>query len=319
VDLSIGGLSQLTGLPVKTIRYYSDLGLVPEARRTGAGYRRYDAAGLARLELVRALRDLGIDLTSIRRVAEKQMTLEELAGTQADAVNLHIQQLTLRRSVLRALARKGARPEEVQRMTAFARASADEASRVMEEFLAAVFADHETDPFAERMRGAIPMLPAEPSDAQIDAWVELADLVGDPGFRRRVREMVVEGSRRRPEAGDQEAEAADRSAGQAVVERGSDAIQRGIAPGSAEGAVIVSELARGFSAASGGQDSAAHRAELADRLERFSDRRVERYWHLIGAINGWPAQPSMVPAYEWFISGLRAGSARKGSDCIRRA
>jgi len=57
MELSIGELAHLTGLPVKTIRYYSDIGLVPEARRTDAGYRRYDDAGLARLELVRTLRD----------------------------------------------------------------------------------------------------------------------------------------------------------------------------------------------------------------------------------------------------------------------
>ena len=306
MDLSIGQLAELTGLPVKTIRYYSDVGLVPEARRTDAGYRRYDAAGLARLELVRALRDLGIDLTSIRRVADRQMTLEEVVGAHAHAMDVHIHQLTLRRAVLRALARNGSRPEEVQRMTAFAHASAGEANRIMEEFLAAVFADHDTDPFAERMRAALPMLPAEPSDAQIDAWIELASLVGDPVFRQRIRDMVVEGRRQRPAAGAQGVEAANRSAGQAVVDRGSDAIRRGIDPGSPEGAVIVTELVRGFSAASSGQDSAAHRADLADRLAQFNDRRVERYWQLIGTINGWPAQPSMVPPYEWFISGLRA-------------
>jgi DNA-binding transcriptional MerR regulator len=306
VDLSIGQLAQLTGLSVRTIRYYSDAGLVPEARRTDAGYRRYDAAGLARLELVRALRDLGIDLTSIRRVADRQVTLEEVVGAHADAMDVHIHQLTLRRAVLRALARNGARPEEVQRMTAFANASAHEADRIMEEFLAAVFADHDGDPFAERMRAALPMLPAEPSDTQIDAWIELASLVGDPAFRQRVRDMVVEGRRQRPPAGAQEVEAANRSAGQAVVDRGSDAIRLGIDPGSPEGAVIVTELVHGFSAGSGGQDSAAHRAALADRLAQFSDRRVERYWQLIGTINGWPAQPSMVPPYEWFISGLRA-------------
>jgi DNA-binding transcriptional MerR regulator len=62
MDLSIGDVARLTGLPVKTIRYYADIGLVPEASRTKASYRRYDEAGLARLELVHALRDLGLDL-----------------------------------------------------------------------------------------------------------------------------------------------------------------------------------------------------------------------------------------------------------------
>jgi len=306
VDFSIGELGQLTGLPVKTIRYYSDIGLVPEARRTAAGYRRYDAAGLARLELVRTLRELGVDLASIRRVAETRMSLESVAAAHADAIDLHIHQLKLRRAVLRALARRGSRPEEVQRMTAFARASADEAKRMMDAFLSAVFVDHEDDPFAERMRAALPMLPPEPSEAQIDAWIELAELVEDASFRGRVREMVAEGQRRRTtsEAGDPGA--ASRAASEAVLEKAGAAVIRGISPGSAQGVGIVSDLVGHFSTAAGRSDDAAYRAELADRLATFSDRRVERYWQLIGTINGWPVQTSSVPAYEWLIAGLRA-------------
>ncbi len=305
MELSIGELAHLTGLPVKTIRYYSDIGLVPEARRTDAGYRRYDDAGLARLELVRTLRDLGIDLAAVRRVADRHVTLDQVAGAHADAIDLHIRQLTLRRAVLRALARNGSRPEEVRRMSAFARASADEVDRIMEEFLAAVFADREDDPFAERMRAGLPMLPSEPSDAQVDAWIELAGLVSDPSFRERVRSMVAEGARVRatragkPDEGAQEA-------GRMVSEEAGQAVSRGVAPDSAEGAAIVSELVSRFSAASGREDEAAYRDELADQLATFSDHRVERYWQLIGLINGWPEQPSHVPAYEWFIAGLRA-------------
>ncbi|MBO0774332.1 MAG: MerR family DNA-binding transcriptional regulator, partial [Actinobacteria bacterium] len=37
--LTIGELARLTGLPVKTIRFWSDEGLVPPADRTPAGYR----------------------------------------------------------------------------------------------------------------------------------------------------------------------------------------------------------------------------------------------------------------------------------------
>jgi DNA-binding transcriptional MerR regulator len=306
MDFSIGELAQLTGLPIKTIRYYSDIGLVPEARRTDAGYRRYDAAGLARLELVRTLRDLGVDLASIRRVAETRISLESVAAAHADAIDLHIHQLKLRRAVLRALARKGSRPEEVHRMTAFARASADEAKRIMDAFLNAVFADHEDDPFAERMRAALPMLPPEPSEAQIDAWIELAELVEDASFQSRVREMVAEGQRGRTtsEAGDPGA--ASRAASEAVLAKAGAAVTRGVSPGSAEGAAIVSELVGHFSTAAGRNDDAAYRTELADRLATFGDRRVERYWQLIGTIDGWPEQPSVVPAYEWLIAGLRA-------------
>ena len=305
MDYSIGELAQLTGLPVKTIRYYSDIGLVPDVRRTSAGYRRFDAVGLARLELVRALRDLGIGLNDIRRVAERHMSLEQVAEAQADAIDLHIHQLTLRRAVLRALARNGARPEEVRRMTAFARASADEAGHLMDEFLAEVFAGHEGDPFAERMRAALPLLPAEPTDAQIDAWIELAGLISDPAFRQRVRDMVLAGERRRATPGADEPDAAGQRAGAAVAEQGGAALSRGIAPGSPEAATIVSDLVGRFSAESGREDDVAYRADLATQIEEFSDRRVERYWQLLAVINGWPVMPSIVPAYEWFIASLR--------------
>jgi DNA-binding transcriptional MerR regulator len=308
MDISIGQMARLTGLPVKTVRYYSDIGLTPEADRSPSGYRRYDQAGLARIELVRTLRDLGLDLATIRRVLERQAGLAEVASAHADAIDLHIRQLKLRRALLRAIARRDSRPEEVQRMSAFARTSADEAGRIMEDFIASVFAEHPDDPFAARMRGALPELPEEPSDAQIDAWVELAGLVGDPGFRARVRQMVTEGARLRATSGISHTDEPTQRAGQAVVERGGAALAGGVAPGSAEAAAIVDELVGLFAAAAHRSDDSAYRAELAYQLETFSDQRVERYWQLIGVINGWPQRLSLTPTYEWFVAALRAAS-----------
>jgi hypothetical protein len=80
-------------------------------------------------------------------------------------------------------------------MTAFARASAEESRRIMDEFLNAIFADRPDDPFAERMRTSLPVLPEQPSEQQIDAWIELASLVQDPDFRARVAHMAAEGER----------------------------------------------------------------------------------------------------------------------------
>jgi hypothetical protein len=60
--LSIGELSARTGLPVRTIRFYSDSGVVPPAERSAGGYRLYGPDALARLGLVRTLRDLGSGL-----------------------------------------------------------------------------------------------------------------------------------------------------------------------------------------------------------------------------------------------------------------
>ncbi|WP_254549860.1 MerR family transcriptional regulator [Catellatospora tritici] len=65
---TIGALARRTGLTVKTIGFYADTGIVPSTDRSPAGYRLYDVRALARLDLVRTLRDLGLDLTAIRRV-----------------------------------------------------------------------------------------------------------------------------------------------------------------------------------------------------------------------------------------------------------
>jgi len=60
-QFSIGQLARRTGIPVRTIRFWSDAGVLPPSGRTESGYRLYDAEDVARLELVRTLRDLGGD------------------------------------------------------------------------------------------------------------------------------------------------------------------------------------------------------------------------------------------------------------------
>ena len=77
MDHSIGELARLGGVTVKTVRYYSDHGLLP-SRRTAAGHRRYDADAVARLELIRTLRSLGIDLPTVRAVLERERTLADV-------------------------------------------------------------------------------------------------------------------------------------------------------------------------------------------------------------------------------------------------
>ena len=191
-------------------------------------------------------------------------------------------------------------------MTAFAQASAEESRQIMEEFLDSIFADHQDNPFAQRMRTALPVLSDEPSAEQIDAWVELAGLVHDSAFRARIREMIVEGERQRVASGITETDDATQRAGQAVVDRASTAVSQGVATDSPEALAIVNEVVPLFAAAASNEDSPEYRKELGHQLATFSDRRVERYWQLSGIINGWPAQPSLMRSYEWFIAALDA-------------
>jgi DNA-binding transcriptional MerR regulator len=306
--LTIGQLARRTGLSVKTIRWYSDQGLVPPAGRTAAGYRLYGVEALARLEFVRTLRRLGIDLRTIERVLAREVGLAEVAATHAEALGAEIRGLRLRRAVLRIVAARGGSPEEVDRMHELARLSEEERRHIITDFFDDVFGGLSIDPeFESRMRSVMPDLPDEPSAEQIDAWIELANLVGDDGFRRRIRRMAEEHSAAR-DRGEQPGAGTEASqAGVALVaEKAGAALAGWVDPGSDEGQAVLGELLAEWASSAGTADTPEFRARLLANLESGTDRRAERYWQLLGIINGWPPIPSVVPAFEWVIAALRA-------------
>ena len=61
--------------------------LVPPTDRSTAGYRLYDLNALHRLDLVRTLRDLGVDLATIQRVLDREISIPEVAAAHADGWN----------------------------------------------------------------------------------------------------------------------------------------------------------------------------------------------------------------------------------------
>jgi DNA-binding transcriptional MerR regulator len=68
--LTIGSLAKRTGAKVQTIRYYEQIGLMPEPGRTEGGQRRYGDAELDRLSFIRHARDLGFGLDAIRELLD---------------------------------------------------------------------------------------------------------------------------------------------------------------------------------------------------------------------------------------------------------
>ncbi len=64
--MKIGELAVRSGLPVKTLRYYEDLGLLPAIGRTEGGYRLFGPGSLQRLEFIRRLKSLGLSLEEIQ-------------------------------------------------------------------------------------------------------------------------------------------------------------------------------------------------------------------------------------------------------------
>ncbi|WP_225028044.1 MerR family transcriptional regulator [Xinfangfangia pollutisoli] len=98
--LTIGKLSQAAGVKVPTIRYYEQIGLLPEADRSSGNQRLYGQKTLERLCFVRHARDLGFPLDAIRellRLADQPdmpcASADEIARRQLIAVKERIQRL----------------------------------------------------------------------------------------------------------------------------------------------------------------------------------------------------------------------------------
>jgi DNA-binding transcriptional MerR regulator len=288
--LFIGELARRAGLPVRTIRFWSDIGVLPPATRTGSGRRLYDAACAARLELVATLRELGLGLDDVRRVVDEQASIAEVAAVHLEALDAQIRALRLHRAVLTVVVKRAAGNEEMTMMNKLARMSVAERRRMIDDFLAEVFEGVKPSP-ASQAWAAARNLPDDPSPEQVDAWVDLAELVGDRDFRQRIRQLAV--YRMQAEAGDKllDWNPADENSAAAVL--------RGVAPDSAEAAQMVDRILEpaGIS---------GRQAEVIARLEVLSDPRIERYWQLTATINGWPPFPSRIPALEWLIAALRA-------------
>ncbi|GAY11760.1 MerR family transcriptional regulator [Pseudonocardia sp. N23] len=289
-SLTIGELARRSGVPTRTIRFWSDEGVLPETDRSAGGYRRYDAAAVARLDLVRTLRELGMGLDDVRAVLDRDRTVAEVAAAHVRAIDDHMRVLRVQRAICTLLARGGRSERETALMNDLARLSAAQRQQMIDEFVDATFAGTDPDApgagIAGAMRSLPPELPDDPTTEQVEAWVELAELVGDESFRARVREMAVTGS-----------DAADPGVDAALVSQHCGAaLAAGVAPGSAAAEEVLVRV--------GVAD--LDRAALADRIATFTDARVERYWALLGVLNGWPAREPAVPAFEWFVVALRS-------------
>lgn len=300
---SIGKLAQRTGLTVKTIRFYSDRGIVAPTDRSPAGYRLYNIDAVARLDLVRTLRELGLDLSTIRKVVDRELSLPEVAAAHAEALAVQIRVLRLRRAVLTAVAERGSTPEETELMHRLAQLSEDERRRLIGEFLDAVFGALDAVPaFAGVMRSMTPELPDNPEAEQVQAWVELAEISLDPDFRAVVRRMAEDQA---VEQARSDMMVPRRDIAAVVRDQVGPALTAGLDPASPQADPIVAAFAAHYARLLGRPDDVELRRRLATRLESVNDPRRERYLQLLAVVNGWPAPESLAPVFDWSVQALR--------------
>lgn len=107
----IGELASRSGVPVKTIRYYEDIGVLAAPERTSSGYRDYDDPAIDRLAFVRAAQAVGLTLGEIRQVVALRERGEtpcthvvELLERRAEQIEQRITELQRLQGDMRRLA-----------------------------------------------------------------------------------------------------------------------------------------------------------------------------------------------------------------------
>ena len=109
-ELTIGQVSQRTGIAAKTIRYYESIGLLPEPPRGANTYRRYSPGDVNRLLLLRRIKLLGAPLAAAKgllagvedaRCVDAQEALLSLVDSRLTALDQQIAELRALRGEVR--------------------------------------------------------------------------------------------------------------------------------------------------------------------------------------------------------------------------
>ncbi|MEY8041642.1 MerR family transcriptional regulator [Saccharopolyspora cebuensis] len=306
----IGDAARRTGLAVSAIRFYADEGIVEPTEVTAAGHRLYDVRAIARLELIRTLRDLGTGLEQVRRLLSGESALRYLLAEHLDLVERQGAELRTKRAVLRALVRHDDPGERLLLMRGLVTMPDAERERLLDEFWDEVSAGLPAGS-AERLRGVRPRLPDDPTAEQLQAWIELAELVQDPEFRAAVRSYLHDTYATGPGLlmGAEPVQDFIASSGQDLMSRIIAAHRSGLAPDAAHARDLAARLVRQTAEATG----ATVDAELWDRMatgfpviaemhhEALHDPEYEathgRYLSLVATISGTPeAEPGGDPA-----------------------
>ncbi|GAA2241135.1 MerR family transcriptional regulator [Streptomyces indiaensis] len=226
-----------------------------------------------------------------------ETTVARIADAHVVALDAQIRSLKVTRAVLSTVAKRGSGTQEMTLLNRLARLSAAERRRIVEDFVDEVFHGLDTaDPvIRERMRSTTADLPEEPTPEQVDAWLELAEMLADPDFRAQMRTVA-------------EFNAADHGHGtpagaslwfsRRLVQWGARARERGIAPGSPEAAEVLGELL-------GDADPAV----VLSRLRSHATDRVARYRELLALVKGTGPEATYQEEFAWVVAALEAHTA----------
>lgn len=102
---TIGKLAKAAGVTTPTVRYYEEIGLLPEAERTASGQRAYGAEDLERLTFIRRCRDFGFSIDQVRVLAGLSISPDKDCREVGDIARGHLKEVQEKMAELKALER----------------------------------------------------------------------------------------------------------------------------------------------------------------------------------------------------------------------
>ncbi len=292
--MSIGELARRTGVPVRTIRFYCDSGIL-EYRRTGGGHRIFDSpAAVDRLLLVRRLRALGVPLPATLNVLDGAESIGAAAAAERATVDAELDALRWRRAALFAIecAPPGERARRLELLAAVQDRSSIIDSAVA--FWRPILGPLPREQFDSFIDMNLPALSSDPAPHRLVAYAELTALATDPRVKTAMTQQIWRS------------------------EHGKIGDRRHLATAVADVCEIVAPLVAAHERPRPGAEldqyvhahATARRERDTPRFRRAlrtgtadTDPRLHRYWHLTAEITGTEATAGAI--HYWLSDALR--------------
>ncbi|MFI6417522.1 MerR family transcriptional regulator [Streptomyces sp. NPDC050842] len=288
---SIGDLAERAGVTVKTVRFYSDRGLLPEAGRSSGGHRRYGPEALDRLRLIRSLRALDLPVPEVERVLDRDEALEEVVTGQLREVDSRLTALRWREASLRLL-KDCPSEERAERLRLVGAVVMPPDTAALARFWRRTLPVRLPARTVSRvLDSVVPRPPRDPSPAQVLAFARLHELVTDPRVDRpefRPAPPLPDGEYRPAVLYEGLAEAYALAASSAVV--------RGEA---------LDCFVAAYAQALGAPDTLVFRRRLLGLLARTDGPAIHRYWKLATGLFA-PGEPVLGALHHHLSVALRA-------------
>ncbi|WP_436232642.1 MerR family transcriptional regulator [Actinacidiphila alni] len=305
---TIGELAEQAHVTVKTVRFYSDRGLLPEAARSSGGHRRYGPGALKRLRTIRALRALGLAVPEVVRVLDREQEADDgLTDVMAEVIDGRLREigsglaaLRWREAALRTL--QDCPPgERAERLLLVGAVPAPPSTAALARFWRRWLPPRlPTRLVTAVLNGTIPPLPEAPTPGQALTFARLHALVtGGCDGSARERTQPAAHSAADGYRPDVLYDGLIEAYGLAGVR-----MRAGRAP--REGEALDCFVAA-YADARGVRDTPAFRRGLGRVLG--ADPRIDRYWQLAGELFG-PGEPTPGSTHDWLLAALAEGNAR---------